>query len=63
MTYIINILKAVKYINKDDNSGIVKLINLKGTIPPCGIFGFSGSLPGSVIEALTKATRQNMAMP
>ena len=63
MTYVINVLKAIIYINKEDNSAIVKLMSLKSTIPPCGIFGFSGSLPGSVIEALTKATRQNMAMP
>ena len=63
MTYVIKVLKAIIYINKEDNSDIVKLMNLKSTIPPCGIFGFSGSLPGSVIEALTKATRQNMAMP
>jgi len=63
MTYVIKVLKAIIYINKEDNSDIVKLMNLKRTIPPCGIFGFSGSLPGSVIEALTKATRQNMAMP
>lgn len=55
--------KGNKYINKKSNSGIVKLINLKSTIPPSGILGFSGSLPGSVTEALTKATRQNMAMP
>jgi hypothetical protein len=40
-----------------------KWMNLKGTIPACGILGFSGSLPGSVKEALTKATRQNMEMP
>ena len=63
MTYVINILKAIIHINKDGNSDIVKVMNVKSTIPPCGIFGFSGSLPGSVIEALTKATRQNMAMP
>lgn len=55
--------KGNKHINKKSHSGIEKLINLKSTIPPCGILGFSGSLPGSVIEALTKATRQNMAMP
>lgn len=63
MTSVINILKAITYINTGDSSDIVKPMNLKSTLPPCGIFGFSGSLPGSVIEALTKATRQNMAMP
>lgn len=63
MTYVINIPKAIIHTNKDGDSGIVKVMNVKSTIPPCGIFGFSGSLPGSVIEALTKATRQNMAMP
>ena len=56
-------LKTIKYLNKDNNSSTVKLASLQRIIPPCGIFGFSGSLPGSAIEALTKATRQKMAMP
>lgn len=35
----------------------------KENLPACGILGFSGSLPGSVKEALTKAIRQNIEMP
>lgn len=56
-------LKTIKYIHKGNNASRTKVINLKSAIPPCGILGFSGSLPGSVNEALTNATRQNMAMP